>query len=108
MVNFFQTAILSLTMLKPKPTIKINGLYYKYNAIAAVVYYNPQSIPVKFPINIELFADYRFLVQFAKEKCYIISHDLHDMYAVMISPWTSGIIIRNIICAYVTTITYSV
>ena len=50
-------------MLIPNPTIKVNSLYYKYNPIAAVVYYNPQSILVyKLSyINIEVFAGYRFL-----------------------------------------------
>ena len=41
--------MLALTVLIPKPTIKANNLYYKYNAIV-VVYYNPQSIVVSFPI----------------------------------------------------------
>ena len=45
-----------------KPTIKVYILYYKYNAIAAAIYYNPQSILVSFSINTELFADHRFLV----------------------------------------------
>ena len=35
----------------PKPTIKTNNLYYKYNTIADVVNYNPQSILETFPIN---------------------------------------------------------
>ena len=52
---------LKLTVLIPKSTIKVNSLYYKYNAIEAVVYYIPQSILASFPINIQVFTDHRFL-----------------------------------------------
>ena len=51
--------VIILAVLIPKPTIRVNSLYYEYNAIAAVVYYNPQSILVSFPI--EVFADPRLL-----------------------------------------------
>ena len=33
-----------IVIIVTKPAIKVYILYYKYNAIAAVVYYNPQSI----------------------------------------------------------------
>ena len=36
-------------------------LCYKYNATVAVVYYNPQSILVSFPMNIRVFSAVRFL-----------------------------------------------
>ena len=45
-----------------KPTIKIYVLYYKYDAIADVIYYNPQSILVSFHIIIEVFSAQLFLV----------------------------------------------
>ena len=39
----------------PKPTIKVNSLYNKYNNMAAVVYYIPQSLLTSFLLNINVF-----------------------------------------------------
>ena len=47
----------------PKPTIKVNCFYYKCIAIASVIYYNPQSILVVLPINIEVLEVIDFWVE---------------------------------------------
>ena len=39
-----------------KSTTEVYILYYKFNATAAVVYYNPQPILVRFPISIVIFS----------------------------------------------------
>ena len=67
--------------------IKTYILCYKYNAIATVVYYNPQSILVSFPINIEVFSAQRFLTSACQRamlliSCNIGTHDLPDMSLV--------------------------
>ena len=42
-------------ILKPKPTIKVNSLYNKYNNMTAAVYYIPQSLLTSFLLNIDVF-----------------------------------------------------
>ena len=54
-------SIMFLSKHHTKLTIKVNILYYKYNAIAAFVYYNPQLILESFSINIEVLSTQRFL-----------------------------------------------
>ena len=69
-----------------KPTIKTHILYYKYNAIATAIYYNPQSILVSFPINIDVFsARQRAILHIS---CNIGTRDLPDMYTL--SPRACG------------------
>ena len=64
--------------------------YYEYDAIAAIVYNNSQSILVNFPINIEVFLAQRFLagatftlpISNVRTTCDIGTHDLPDMYTL--------------------------
>ena len=68
---------------KPKPTIKVNILYYEYNAIAAVVDHNPQSILVSFLItiaNYKLLAWAAFSLQLQWDYGYVMYvHNLENM-----------------------------
>ena len=98
-----------------------NSLYYKYNAISAVVYYNLQSILVSFPINMGVFSGHRFLAWVAfslhREMLHIrcnIGAQFAYMYIFSLylclqplSSQASGICIRQITCAYVTTTTHN-
>ena len=69
----------------PKPTIKVYCFHYKCIAIASVVYYNPQSILVILPINIEVFADLRFLVSAA-----FISYNVSSTSDLLVCPQLKG------------------
>ena len=91
---------------KYHPYIKQNPLSKYISlciAVAAVVYCNPQSILVNFPMNIEVYSAQQSTV------LYIIDTlDLLDMHALEpVTFWASGIQIREITHAYITTITYS-
>ena len=87
------------TYIKQNPQSKYISLC---NAIAAIVYCNPQSILVNFPMNIEVYSVQQSTVLYISYT--IDTLDLLEMHALEpVTFWTSGIHIREIIHAYITT-----